>query len=105
MNVNPDMDELRRLLTSKGVDFVADDSEEETDEWSGCILHVERTLFTSPDGREFVVVYAWLRDEDEQKHFLPPICRFGYLDVTVDERNNYSATPEEVLEDVSTHVT
>ena len=104
MNVHPYMEELRSLLGSYGIDFEADDSEEETDEYSGAILHVERTLFRAPDGRNFTVSYAWIRDENEQKHFLPQYCKYNYLDVTVGDSESYAADPDDVLEDAIGHV-
>lgn len=99
MNINPYMDELRQWLDDNCVEYVVDDSEDETDEWSGAVLHVERTEFRGCDGRAFSVLFAWIRDEDDVKRFLTTHGKFGYVDVTVGDGEPYAATADEVIED------
>lgn len=98
MDMHPEMRELRSKLDGYGITYEIDDSEDVVDEWSEFVIHVERTLFRAPDGRQFSVMLSWSRDEDGQKHFITEFGMFGYLECKVGDGVPYAAYSDEILE-------
>lgn len=103
MDLHAEMAELRRVLDSYGLGYTTEDSEDVVDEWSGFVVHVERTGFMSPDGRWFSVLLSWTRDEDGKKRYVSLMGGVGYLECKVGESAPYAAYAEEILEDALGH--
>ena len=99
MNIHPEMAELRSRLDTYGITYETDDIEDIDDEWSEFVIHSEKTVFRSLDGRVFSVLFSWSRDEDEQKRFLTEFGMFGYLECKVGDGVPYAAYCDEILED------
>lgn len=99
MDIHPEMRELRSRLDGYGIPYETDDTEDIIDEWSGFVMHVEKTTFRVPDGRDFSVMVSWSRDEDEVKRYVTEFGMFGYLECKVGDGVPYAAYTDEILED------
>lgn len=99
MKIHPEMSELRSRLDAYGIAYETDDVEEVIDVWSEFFIHVERTAFRSPDGRDFSILLSWSRDEDDRKRYLTEFGMFGYLECKVGDGVPYAAYCDEIMED------